>query len=110
MTVAQPGLQGIAYRGGVRSGRRSGRMLAAWIGLALPLILVCIYLHLPVFAYTIDKSLLPKFFYVGFVALLLPVLLTRLNAFVAYLTSPFVLWGGALLILNFMHLASNDDS
>jgi O-antigen ligase len=85
-------------------------MLAAWIGLALPLILVCIYLHLPVFAYTIDKSLLPKFFYVGFVALLLPVLLTRLNAFVAYLTSPFVLWGGALLILNFMHLASNDDS
>ena len=85
-------------------------MVAAWTGLALPVILLCIYLHLAVFAYTTDKSLLPKFFYAGFIVMLLPVLLTRMNAFLAYLTSPFVLWAGALLALNFLHLASNDDS
>jgi O-antigen ligase len=108
MTMAYP-LQVITYHDGIRPERHS-RMLPAWAGLVLPAILMCIYLHLPVFAYTLDKGLLPKFFYVGFIFLLLPVLLTRINAFLAYLTSPFVLWAGALLVLNLLHLASNDAS
>lgn len=102
-------LQGITYHDGVRLERHS-RTMAAWASLVLPVTLVCIYLHLPVYAYTLDKGLLPKFFYVGFILLLLPVLLTRMNAFLAYLTSPFVLWAGALLVLNLLHLASNDAS
>lgn len=108
--LSTPALQGISYQAGARLGRRNGRLLAAWTGLALPVILVCIYLHLPVFAYTLDKGLLPKLFYVGFIALVLPVLLTRLNAFLAYLTSPFVLWACALLTLNLLHLLSNDSN
>jgi O-antigen ligase len=108
--MAHTGYQGIAYHDGVRPQRSLGRKLTAWAGLVLPVILVCTYLHLPVFAYTLDKGLLPKFFYVGFIVLLFPLLLARLNAFVAYMTSPFVLWAGALLLLNLMHLVSNDDS
>ena len=108
--MAYSGLPDLTRHDGVWPERHSGRTLATWAGLILPLILVCIYLHLPVFAYTMDKSLLPRFFYVGFIVLLLPVLLTRMNAFLAYLTSPFVLWAGALLVLNLLHLVSNDDS
>jgi hypothetical protein len=110
MTVAYSGLSNVTCHDGIRPERCTGRTLATWTGLVLPLILACIYLHLPVFAYTLNKSLLPRFFYVGFIVLLLPVLLTRMNAFLSYLTTPFVLWAGALLALNFLHLVSNDDS
>jgi O-antigen ligase len=101
--------QAIAERHGPSPQRRSSRLLTAWTGIVLSAILVCIYLHLPVFAYAMDKSLLPKFFYVGFMALLFPLLLARLNAFLAYLTSPFVLWAAVLLLLNLIHLASDGD-
>lgn len=102
--------QFIASRHGPSSQRRSSRVLTAWTGIVLSVILACIFLHLPVFAYAMDKSLLPKFFYVGFMALLLPLLIARLNAFMAYLTSPFVLWAGVLLLLNLIHLASDGDA
>lgn len=111
--MAHPALQRIVWHKSMwpnAQARRPSRMLAIWAALALPVILLCIYLHLPVFAYTLDESLLPKFFYIGFIVLLFPVLLTRLDAFIAYLTSPFVLWAGALLALNLLHLASNDGS
>ena len=100
----------IAYHDGNRPRRSSSRVLTAWTGIVLSVILVCIFLHMPVFAYTLDKSLLPKFFYVGFMALLFPLLLSRLNAFLSYLTSPFVLWAGVLLLLNLVHLLSDGDA
>ena len=103
------GRQFIASHDDLRPRRSSSRVLTAWTGVVLSVILVCTFLHLPVFAYTLDKSLLPKFFYIGFMALLFPLLLARLNAFLSYLTSPFVLWAGVLLLLNLVHLLSDGD-
>lgn len=83
---------------------RSASLPGALVRAALPLVLLIVYLHLPVYAYTLDKSLLPKYFYMLFIALLAPTLLLRLPRFIAYLCSPFALWMAALLLLDAAHL------
>jgi hypothetical protein len=86
---------------------RRGHLLAAITRAALPLVLIIIYLHLPVYAYTMEKALLPKYFYMLFIALLMPVLMLRLSTFISYLTSPFVIWMAALLALDLVHMLSD---
>nr|WP_217343857.1 O-antigen ligase family protein [Noviherbaspirillum sp. L7-7A]MBV0877942.1 O-antigen ligase family protein [Noviherbaspirillum sp. L7-7A] len=90
-----------------RAARSSRRALVAWAGVVLSAILVCIFLNLPVYVRSLDQSMQPKLFYFAFMILLFPILLSRLHAFLSYLTSPFGLWALALLALNLLHLASD---
>lgn len=87
----------------------SGRLLSAWNAVALAVVLVCIYLNFPIYAQTLNQGLLPKYFYFGFMVLLLPMLLPRPKAISAYLVSPFVLWAMALLLLDLMHFLSSAE-
>jgi hypothetical protein len=91
--------------------RRSGSrpLLSTWNAAVLAVVLVCIYLNFAVYAQVLKQSLLPKYFYFGFMFLLLPMLLPRAKAISAYLVSPFVLWALALLLLNLMHLLSDGE-
>lgn len=91
--------------------RRTGEkgLLAAWSSLALSAILLVVYLHLPVYAYTLDRSFLPKYFYFGFGLLLAPILFLRLQEFLSYLASPFAVWASAVLLLNIAHLLTGGE-
>lgn len=93
-----------------RAARNSRRALVALSSVALSVILVCIFLNLPVYVRSLDKSMPPKLFYIGFMLLLFPILLSRLHAFLSYLTSPFGLWALALLLLNLLHLITDAGS
>ena len=87
-----------------------GRLLSIWNAMALTFVLICIYLNFPVYARILSPNLLPKDFYFGFMYLLLPMLLPRPKALLAYLVSPFVLWAGALLLIDVVHLLSSAES
>lgn len=85
---------------------RRAASVATPMAAVLALILVVVFLHLPVYAYTLEPSILPKYFYFAFALLLAPVVLLNLQAFIAYLASPFCIWAMALLALNLLHLFS----
>lgn len=87
-----------------RPGLYNGLLLyqCAVLGLAL----CAIYANVPIYLYTQDASLPPKYVYFLVVLLMAPALLVRRSALVAYLLSPFALWAGALVILNLIHLST----
>ena len=93
-----------------RSKGVEGRLLSIWNVMALTFVLICIYLNFPVYARILNPNLLPKDFYFGFMYLLLPMLLPRPKAILAYLVSPFVLWATALLLIDVVHLLSSAES
>ncbi|RJG01288.1 O-antigen ligase family protein [Noviherbaspirillum sedimenti] len=66
-----------------------------------------IYSNLPIYAYVLQPSLLPKFFFFGLFLLIAPLFITNFRALGAYFLSPFVLWALVLVILNIIHLAGS---
>lgn len=90
-------------------GRFAARVLAIGSSLLLTIDLILIFLHIPAYAYALDKSILPKFFYLFFLVLLLPLVMVRLRTFFDYLCTPFAIWAGVLLLLNVIHMLSNGD-
>lgn len=72
----------------------------------LGLALCAIYGNVAIYLYTLDAALPPKYVYFLLALLMVPVLLARRGALVAYLLSPFALWAGALVLLNLVHLAT----
>jgi len=76
------------------------RYQCAVLGLAL----CAIYANAPIYLYTQDASLPPKYVYFLLVLLMAPSLLARRSMLVAYLLSPFALWACALVVLNLIHL------
>ena len=66
--------------------------------------LAVIYLNLPIYLYTLNPALLPKYFFFGIFFLIAPLIVLHCRAFVTYLMSPFVVWAALFLILNLIHL------
>lgn len=85
--------------------RKSPRVfLDSYSAVALTVALGLIYLNLPVYAFALNKTLLPKYFYFGLIPILAPVLLLKPKAFLAYLVSPFPLWAFVIILLNIIHI------
>lgn len=84
--------------------RHGGLLLyqCAVLGLAM----CAIYANAPIYLYTQDASLPPKYVYFLLVLLMAPCLLVRRAMLVAYLLSPFALWASALVALNLIHLST----
>ncbi|MEC4719289.1 O-antigen ligase family protein [Noviherbaspirillum sp. CPCC 100848] len=82
-----------------------------YVAAALATVLVLIFLNLPNYANALSKSLAPKYFYVGFLVMLLPLLL-RFRTWVTYLLSPFALWAFVAVSFNavYWYGASADGS
>lgn len=82
-----------------------------YVAAALATVLVLIFLNLPNYANALSKSLAPKYFYAGFLVMLLPLLL-RFRTWVTYLLSPFALWAFVAVSFNVVYWygASADGS
>ncbi|MCC2958535.1 O-antigen ligase family protein [Massilia sp. IC2-477] len=80
------------------------RFLAWYQPLVLGAALFVIYANLPIYAYILSPSLLPKYSFFGIFVLLAPVAALRFGELGGYLRSPFVLLAGLLLLLNLVHL------
>lgn len=85
--------------------------LEHYVTAALATVLVLIFLNLPNYANALSKSLAPKYFYAGFLVMLLPLLL-RFRTWVSYLFSPFALWAFVVISFNIVYWygASSDGS
>jgi O-antigen ligase len=85
---------------------------AGYSAVALMVALSLIYLNLPVYAFALNKALLPKYFYFGLIPILVPVLLLKPKTFLTYLVSPFPLWAFVVILLNFIHILNpfNDSN
>lgn len=81
-----------------------GRFLAWYQTLVLSLATGVIFSNLPIYAYTLNPGLLPKYFYFSLFFLMAPLVLMKSRFLGAYLMSPFVLWATLLLVLNLIHL------
>jgi hypothetical protein len=80
--------------------------ISLWNKALIALILCSFYMNLPVYIFKLDNSLLPKYFYFAFVLTLAPMVLMRMGSISSYITSPFVIWAIALVLLNVLHLLS----
>lgn len=89
---------------GISSFRQRKGIFDAYHTAALTVILLVTYLNLPVYAHIASVSLLPKYFYFGFLLLLAPIVVMKSRALASYLMSPFALWSIVLLLVNFVHL------
>jgi O-antigen ligase/polysaccharide polymerase Wzy-like membrane protein len=70
----------------------------------LVVVLCLVYLEMPSYIYTLNDSLLPKYFYYVFFVVLAPLLILRFRLLISYVTSPFSLWAFALIMLYAAHL------
>lgn len=75
----------------------------SYSAVALMIALGLIYLNLPIYAFALNKTILPKYFYFGFIPMLTPVLLSKPKALLTYLVSPFPLWAFVAILLNIIH-------
>lgn len=83
-----------------------GRWMVRYQSAVLGLALFAIYANVPIYAYTRHAALVPKYLFFLLFLLMVPPLLARRSALPAYLLSPFVLWAGALVVLNLIHLSA----
>lgn len=72
----------------------------------LGLAVCAIYANAPIYLYTQDAALPPKYVYFLLVLLMAPTLWARRAMLVAYVLSPFALWATALIVLNLIHLST----
>lgn len=84
--------------------RADGGFLLWYQTLVLAAALGAIYTNLPIYGYFLNPAILPKFTYFAIFFLVAPLMLLKSRSFGAYLLSPFVLWAGAFLVLNLIHL------
>ncbi len=85
--------------------RHAGNAFLLWYQtLVLAAALGTIYANLPIYGYFLNPALLPKFTYFAIFFLVAPLMLLKSHSFGAYLMSPFVVWAGAFLVLNLIHL------
>jgi hypothetical protein len=88
--------------------RHAGNLLVAiWLVIVPPAIVIAIYLNLPSYAFTVNAGILPKYFYFVFSLLLIPLVFLKVKNFTAYLVSPIAIWALALLALNCVHLLAD---
>jgi hypothetical protein len=73
---------------------------------ALAVVLTMVYLNLPDYANALNRGLPPKYMYVGYFVLLLP-LLFRFKTWVPYILSPFALWVFVLVSVNTVYWVSD---
>jgi hypothetical protein len=87
--------------------------LGKYLAVSAAIVLGLVYLNIPVYAYTLNSALLPKYFYYALFLALGPFLILRNKQFVSYLVSPFSLWVVAVVLFNTIHLlgalAGQDD-
>lgn len=85
--------------------------LAAWYqAFVLAVLVAVLYTNLPVYAYLANPFFLPKFFFFGLFALMLPTIVGQHKQLAAYLLSPFALWASLFLLLNLVHLAGMNQA
>jgi len=78
--------------------------LFCWYSIGIvSIILSLFYLEIPNYIYTLNDSVLPKYFYYTCFLFVTPLLFLKLKSFKLYMVSPFFLWASALVILNFVH-------
>lgn len=82
------------------------RYLAWYQYIVLSIVLAIIYTNLPIYGFTQNASLPPKYLFFLMFLLMAPLLVARRTALVAYLLSPFALWAMALVVLNVIHLSA----
>jgi hypothetical protein len=99
----------IRYHNDRPPGQHASRVLLLGFNFFLAIAIILIFLHIPAYAYALNKSLLPKFFYIFFLVLLFPLIAIRLKSFIAYLSTPFPIWAGVMLALNLLHMFSEGD-
>lgn len=73
-----------------------------YVAAALATVLILIFMNLPNYANALSRSLAPKYFYAGFLLMLLPLLL-RFRTWVSYLLSPFALWAFVVISFNVIY-------
>lgn len=91
-----------AYTGAPRLAPAASSFVEHYVAAALATVLVMIFLNLPNYANALSKSLAPKYFYAGFLVMLLPLLL-RFRTWVTYLVSPFALWAFVVISFNIVY-------
>jgi O-Antigen ligase len=69
-----------------------------------PLILASIYLDIPSYVYTVNDSLLPKYWYIGFAIICVPWIYVSLDGKGIFDYSPFTRWVAAFIFLTAAHL------
>ena len=83
---------------------QSDRLLGLYEVSALVVVLCLVYLDIPSYIYTLNDSLLPKYFYYAFFVVVAPLLILRFRSLISYVISPFSLWAFGLIMLNIAHL------
>jgi hypothetical protein len=96
---------------GLHTNQQHGKNLltAIWLTLVPAVILITLYLNLPVYASTLNPTILPKYFYFLFAVLLSPLIFLKAESFISHLVSPIALWAISLIVLNCVHLFANID-
>ncbi|RZI40222.1 hypothetical protein EGT07_24370 [Herbaspirillum sp. HC18] len=94
------------YRPVVAGGTASDDLLSRYLVSALAIVLTMVYLNLPDYTNALYAGLPPKYMYVGFFVLLLP-LMVRFKTWVPYLLSPFALWVFVLVSVNAVYWLSD---
>lgn len=84
-------------------------LLLIWLAVVPPGILIALYLNLPFYAFTLNTSILPKYFYFLFAVLLSPLLILNTKSFISYLVSPIALWAISFIVLNCVHLLADTE-
>jgi O-antigen ligase len=69
----------------------------------MTVVLMIVYLNIADYANALNKGMAPKYFYAGFVLLLMPLLL-RFKTWVKFLLSPFALWAFVVISFNMVYL------
>lgn len=82
----------------------------SWVAIVPPGILVVTFLNLPAYAFALNESILPKYFYFLFALLLSPLVFLKTRNFIAYLLTPIALWAIALIALNCVHLIADGNA
>lgn len=82
----------------------------SWIYIVLPGILIATYLNLPAYAFTLNESILPKYFYFVCALLLSPLVLLKTRSFISYLLTPIALWAMSLIVLDCVYLIADANT
>jgi O-antigen ligase len=78
--------------------------LDRYLSVATAIVIAFVYLNIPIYVYTLNPALLPKYFYFIFLFAVAPLLTLKTKAFLSYLASPFPLWIIALVLFNTIYL------
>ena len=95
----------------MQGGNHQFRWFTRYQNLVLISFMLLAYLDIPTYLFTLNNSLLPKYYYYVFAFLLMPIIMFKEKAIVRYLHQSFVWWLLAFIVLNLFHfIAELTDS